>query len=113
MLGVVQKIPCVNSPDSNTYGEGSLGVLIDQYAENKIAQTLHGEEYIKEALITTEVRAEWTTFCNYIAKQPKQDVASHLNNLLTTDMVKTRFPHLFALVCGAVCANSIPCFRTF
>ena len=54
MLGVVQKIPSVDSPDSNIYGEGSLGVLIDQYAENKTAQTLDGEEYEKEALITTK-----------------------------------------------------------
>ena len=71
MQGVVQKIPCVDSPDSNIYGEGSLRVLIDQYAENKIAQTLHGEEYVKEALITTEVRAEWTAFRNYYSQTSK------------------------------------------
>ena len=53
MLGVVQKIPRVDYPDSNIYCEGSLGVLIDQYAENKTAQTLDGAEYEKEALITT------------------------------------------------------------
>ena len=40
-------------PDSNIYGEGSQGMLIDQYAENKTAQTLDGEEYEKEALIMT------------------------------------------------------------
>ena len=56
-------------------------MLIDQYAENKTAQTLDGEEYEKEALITTEVRAELTTFRNYIAKQPKQDMASQLKTL--------------------------------
>ena len=66
-------------------------MLIDQYAENKTAQTLDGEEYEKEALITTEVRAEWTTFRNYIAKQPKQDMASQLKNLVTTDMLKLCF----------------------
>ena len=76
-----KKIPRVDSPDSSTYGEGSLGVLIDHYAENKIAHTLDGEEYEKEALITTEVRV----LRNYIAKQPNQDMASQLKKLVTTD----------------------------
>ena len=75
----------------------SLGVYIDQYAENKTAQTLDGEEYEKEALITTEVRVEWTVFRNYIAKQPKQDMASQLKNLVTTYMLKTMFPHCFLI----------------
>ena len=73
-------------------------VLIDHYAENKTAQTLDDEEYEKETLITTEV-CEWTTFCNYIAKQPKQDMASQLKNLVTTDMLKTMFPHFLAMQC--------------
>ena len=54
----------------------------------------HGEDY---ALITAEVCAEWTTFRHYLAKRPKEDMTSQLNNLVTADMLKTMFPHLSTL----------------
>jgi len=60
------------------HGKGFLGVLIDQYAVNKTAQTLDGEEYEKKALVTTDICAEWTTFLNYVAKQPKQYWSGHV-----------------------------------
>ena len=74
--------------------------------------TLDGEEYDKEALITTEVRAEWTTFRNYIAKQPQQDMASHLKNLVTSDMLK---PHLnnLANVCMTIPVGTASVERSF
>ena len=79
---------------------------------NKTAQTLDGEEYEKEALITTEVCAEWTTFRNYIAKQPKQDMASQLKKLVTTDMLK---PHLNTLanVCMTILVGTASVERSF
>ena len=30
----------------------------------------------------------------YIAKEPKEDMLSQLNNLITTDMLKTMYPNL-------------------
>ena len=93
----------------------SPGMLLDQYGVNKTALTLDGEEYEKKALITTEVLAEWTTFRHYLAKQPKEDMASQLNNLLTTEMLKTMFPHLNTLanVCMTIPVGTASVERSF
>ena len=98
----------------------SPGMLLDhndQCAVNKTALTLDGEEYEKKALITTEVLAEWTTFRCYLAKQPKEDMASQLNNHLTTvtEMLKTMFPHLNTLanVCMTIPVGTASVERSF
>ena len=86
-----RKTPSVDSCHYKHYGEDSLGVLLDQYGLNKTTLTLDGEEFEKKALITTDVCDEWTTFCHYLANQPKEDMAPQLNNLVRTGMLKTMF----------------------
>ena len=90
-----------NSEYTN-YGKDSLKVLLDQYGSPRTALALEdGEEFQKQPLITDGVHAEWTTFWHYMAKEPKEDMSSQLNNLLTNDMLKTMFPNLHTL--GNVC----------
>lgn len=110
-----RKTPSVDSFHYEHYGEDSLGVLLDQYGVNKTALTLDGEEYEKKALITTEVCAEWMTFCHYLSKQPKEDMASQLNNFVTTEMLKTMFPNLnmLANVCMTIPVGTASVERSF
>jgi len=110
-----RKTPSVDSSHYKHYGEDSLGLLLDQYGVNKTALTVDGEEYEKKALITAEVHAEWTTFCHCLLKRPKEDTISQLNNLVTTDMLKTMFPHLNTLanVCITIPVGTASVERSF
>jgi len=65
---VSKKIPKL---DSSNYGKDSLSILLHQYGLPRTALSLDGEEFHKQAQITDEVYAEWTTSRHYIAKQPK------------------------------------------
>jgi len=42
--------------------------MLHQYELPRTTLSLDGEEFQKQALITDEVHAEWTTFRHYIAK---------------------------------------------
>ena len=78
-----KKTPSVDSSKYTNYGKDSLHVLLNQYGLPRTALALDGEIFQKQALIVDGVHAEWTTFRHYIAKQPKEDMSSQLNNLLT------------------------------
>ena len=54
-------------------------VLLDQYEGRKTAVSLEGEEYKKMGLVSSEVKAEWKTFKNYLTKKPQEDMASQLH----------------------------------
>ena len=92
-----------------------MSVLLNQYGSPRTAIALDGEEFQKPALITDTVHAEWTTFRHYIAKEPKEDMSSQLNNLLTNDMLKTMFPnlHILANVCMTLPVGTASVERSF
>ena len=110
-----KKTPKVDSSEYTNYGKDSLSVLLNQYGSPKTATALDGEEFQKPALITDRVHAEWTTFRHYIAKEPKEDMSSQLNNLLTNDMLKTMFPNLHTLanICMALPVGTASVERSF
>jgi len=49
----------------HNYGKDSLSILLYLYGLPRTALSLNGEEFQKQALITDEVYAEWTTFRHY------------------------------------------------
>jgi len=56
--------------------------------------SLDGEKFQKQAPITDEVYAEWTTFHHYIVKE---DMSSQLYDLSTNETLKPIFPNLRTL----------------
>ena len=112
-----KKTPKADFSEYTNYGKDSLSVLLNQYGSPKTAIALDGEEFQKLVLITDIVHAEWTTFRHYIGKEPKEDMLSQLNNILTkfNDMLKTMFPNLHTLanVCMTLPVGTASVERSF
>ena len=64
--------------------------------------TLQGEATMRKG---EEIRTEWKTFLQFMAKQPKQDMKLQMRELTTNDMLIAMFPNLSRL---AVISLSIP-----
>ena len=86
------KTSSVDYSESTNHGKDSLCALLDQYGSYKTALALDGEAFWKQGLITDGAHAEWTTFSHYIAKQPKEDMSSELNSLLTKWHAQNNIP---------------------
>ena len=89
-----RKVPKQDSVSLPTYGEESVGKLIAHYGEDREAETVDGEETVKAAMISTEIRTEWKTFRQLLVKQPQDTTASQLKELFSNDMLKAMFPNL-------------------
>ena len=63
------KIPNLTSPELLSYGEDSMETLINHYAKDLPAETVQGVEFIKEAIISQDIRTEWKTYRQLISKQ--------------------------------------------
>ena len=55
---------------------------------------MDGEETVKAAMISTEIRTEWKTFRQLLVKQQQDTTASQLKELVSNDMLKAMFPNL-------------------
>ena len=95
----------MDSHDLSHYGEDSISTLLAYYGIDRPAETLQGEETVKEAMITPDITTEWKTFCQFMAKQPKENMKLQLKELATNEMLKTMFPNLNTL---ATISLSIP-----
>ena len=71
--------------------------MLAHYGAEKPAETVDGDEYAKEALISPEIRTKWKTFWSYLSKQPKGTLYSQLTELTTSDMLRTMFPNISTL----------------
>ena len=89
-----RKVPKQDSVSLPTYGEESVGKLIAHYGEDREAETVDGEETVKAAMISTEIRTEWKTFRQLLVKQPQDTTASQVKELVSNDMLKAMFPNL-------------------
>ena len=86
-----RKVPKQDSVSLPTYGEESVGKLIAHYGEDREAETVDGEETVKAAMISTEIRTEWSQL---LVKQPQGTTASQLKELVSNDMLRAMFPNL-------------------
>ena len=58
-----------------------------QHLPELMFTTVLGEETVKSAVILSEVRTKWQTFCSLLAKKPEGSTA-------TNDMLIAMFPNL-------------------
>ena len=71
----------------SSYGEDSIKTLVAHYGVEKTAETLQGEEKVKEKIISDDVTTEWKTFRQFMSKQPKANMKLQLKELVTNDML--------------------------
>ena len=60
-------------------------------------QTVEGEDCTRSTLLSAEIDTEWNTLRHYLTKQPKEDLASQLHELLSNDMLQAKFSNLNTL----------------
>ena len=82
-----KKLPA-DSHDLSHYGEHSIGTLLSHYDTDRSAETLQGEETVKEAMISPDITTEWKTFRQFMVKQPKENLKLQLKELATNEMLK-------------------------
>ena len=56
-----RKVSATSCPLFSLYGEGAIDTLIDHYAQDFPAETVHGVQFVKEGIISLDVRTEWST----------------------------------------------------
>jgi hypothetical protein len=62
----------VLKPDSvslPTYGTDAIGELTAHYGEDKDAETMHGEETVKKAMVSSDLFTEWVTFLKLLVRE--------------------------------------------
>ena len=102
---VPRKVPVTSSPLFSLYGEGAIDTLIDHYAQDFPAETVHGVQFVKGGIISLDVRTEWKTFHQLLSKQPKDNLKTQLQELYTNDTLIALLPNLHKLAC---CCLSLP-----
>ena len=91
-----KKVPCAEDSILD-YGEDYLHTLLDHYGTEKVAETLDGEETVRQALISADVSTKWKTYRQYLVKEPKENMKLQLKELAANWMLKTMFPSLNVL----------------
>ena len=95
----------MDSRDLSQYVDDSVSTLAAHYGIERPAETLQGEETVKEAMISPDITTEWKPFRQFMTKQPKESMKFQLKELATNEMLKTMFPNLNTL---ATISLSIP-----
>ena len=100
-----RKVPATSSPLFSLYGEVAIDTLIDHYAQDFPAETVHGVQFVKEGIISLDVRTEWKMYRQLLSKQPKYNLKTQLQELATSDTLIALLPNLHKLAC---CCLSLP-----
>ena len=110
-----KKVPTADSSGLLSYGEDSVDLLIEHYGAEQPAETVQGDGYTKEVLISPELRTEWKTFRSYLSKQPKGTLCSQLTELSTDEMLTTIFPNISTLanICLTIPVSTASVERSF
>ena len=104
-----RKVPDTSSPLFSLYGVGAIDILIDHYAQNVPADTVHGVQFVKEGIISLDVRTEWKTYRQLLSKQPKDNLKTQPQELTTNDTL-IAFSHCYQTYTSllACCCLSLP-----
>ena len=100
-----RKVPATSSPLLSLYGEGAIDTLIDHYAQDFLAETVHGVQFVKEGNFSLDVLKEWKTYRQLLSRQPKDNLKTQPQELATNDMLIALLPNLHKLAC---CCLSLP-----
>ena len=98
-----RKVPGTSSPLFFLYREGAIDTLIDHYAQDFPTETLHGVQFVKEGILSLDVRTE--TYFQLLSKQLKDNLKTQLQELATNDTLIALLPNLHKLAC---CCLSLP-----
>ena len=111
----LKKVPAADSSGLLFYGEDSVDLLIEHYGAEQPVETVQGNEYTKEALISPELQTEWKTFRSYLSKQQKGTLCSQLTELSTDEMLRTIFPNISTLanICLTIPVSTASVERSF
>ena len=108
-------IPNITSSELLSYGEDSIKTLIDHYTKDLPAEIVQGVEFIKEAIISQDVCAEWKIYRQLISKQPKNNLKSQLKELATNETLITLLSnlHRLATICLSISVGTASVERYF
>ena len=95
------KFTNIESTELCSYGKDPVEVLLAHYGTEKPAEILSGEYCTCEAIISSDVHSEWTTYKNFLAISRKDDTTSQLKELVTNDTLRALCPNLSKL--GEIC----------
>ena len=95
------KFASIESTALCSYGKDSVEVLLAHYGTEKPAETLSGEECTREAIISSDLHSEWTTYKNFLATSRRDDMTSKLKELVINDTIRALCPNLSKL--GEIC----------
>ena len=87
------------------YEDSAIDTLIDHYAQDFPAETVHGVQFVKEGIISLDVRTEWKTYRQLLSKQLKDNLKTQLQELATNDTLIALLPNLYKFAC---CCLSLP-----
>ena len=100
-----RKVPATSSPLFSLYGKGAIDTLIDYYTQDFPAETVDGVQFVKERIISLDVRTEWKRIVNFCLSNPKDNLKTQLQELATNDTLIALLPNLHKLTC---CCLSLP-----
>ena len=66
-----RKVPAISSPLFSLYEEGAIDTLIDHYAQNFPAETVHGVQFVKEGIISQMSAQSGKCIVNFCLTNPK------------------------------------------
>ena len=90
---------------SNLYMETvQFKLSLDSLGRDLPAKSLEGTEFEKAAIVSSDLSTECKTYHQLLIKQPKDDIAMQLKELLTNDMLIALFPnlHKLATICLSI-----------
>ena len=110
-----KKVPATDSSDLLAFGEDAMNLMLAHYGAEQPAETVDGDEYTKEALISPEFQTKWKTFRSCLSKKPKGTLYFQLTELTTSDMLRTMFPNISTLanICLSTPVSTASVERSF
>ena len=100
-----KKVPSLSTHELPLYGDSSIQTLIGQFGRDLTDKSLEGTEFVKAAIVSSDLITEWKMYRQLLIKQPKDDISMQLKELLTNAMLIALFPYLHKL--ATICL-SIP-----
>ena len=89
-------MPSLSTHELPLYGDSSIQTLIGQFGRDLPAKPLEGSEFEMATIVSSDLSTEWKKYCQLHIKQPKDDIAMQLKELLTNDiMLIALFPDLW------------------
>ena len=101
-----RKASKIDSPNLPQNGEQATTTLLAHYEAEKPAETLLDEPTNREAVITSDITAEWKTYRQLLVNKIENNMKSQLKELVCNDMMRTLFPNLYKI--ATITSQSLP-----